>query len=489
MFEQTSMHVFEHIDMFGFCQHIPAPRMLPFPASTVVDSILFRDAFGTPQMRQVFADETLISRCIEVEVALARAQARCGVIPIRAAEVIAAEARLERIDFETLRQETNLVGYPILPLVHQLVAMCGEAGRYVHWGATTQDIMDSANVLQLRSALEIVEADIGELRGILAGLASKYRDTPMAGRTHLQQALPVTFGYKAAIWLAMFDRHQQRLAQLRERVLVVELAGAAGTLASLGTRGFDVQAALADELELRVPATTWHVARDGLAESVNLLALITGSLGKIALDIMLMSSTEFAEVSEPFVKGRGASSTMPQKRNPISSELMLAAAKAVRQHAGLMVDASIQDFERATGPWHAEWVALPESFILAAGALHQAKVALGGLVIDEARMRHNLGITKGLIVAEAVMMGLAPAMGRQRAHDVVYDACRTVREHGGTLAEALAALPPVTNHLDRAAIERLTDPVNYLGLAPQMVDRALALSARVEPRPEERSQS
>ena len=228
-----------------------------------------------------------------------------------------------------------------------------------------------------------------------------------------------------------------------------------------------------------MPATTWHVARDGFAEAVNLLALVTGSLGKIALDIMIMASTEFAEVYEPFVKGRGASSTMPQKRNPISSELMLAASKAVRQHAGLMVDAMVQDFERATGPWHAEWIAIPESFILTAGALHQAKFALGGLIVDEARMAHNLGITKGLIVAEAVMMGMAPHIGRQQAHDVVYDACRTVNEKGGTLAEALAALPEVTKHFDRATIDRLTDPANYLGLAPQMVDRALALSAKV----------
>lgn len=451
-------------------------------SSTVIDSVLFRDAFGTPGMREVFSDRRLIARYIEVEVALARAQARCGVIPGEAAEAIARESTLERIDFDHLRAETDIVGYPILPLVHQLVAMCGEAGRYLHWGATTQDIMDTANVLQVRDALAIVDADIRGLRAILADLARKHRDTPMAGRTHLQHALPVTFGYKVAVWLAMFDRHQERLAQLRDRVLVVEFAGAAGTLASLGTadgnRGFEVQVALAEELGLGVPATTWHVARDGFAETVNLLALVTGSLGKIALDIMLMASTEFGELYEPFVKGRGASSTMPQKRNPISSELMLAAAKAVRQHAGLMVDAMVQDFERATGPWHAEWVALPESFVLTAGALHQARFALGGLIVDDARMRQNLGISRGLIVAEAVMMGLAPAMGRQQAHDVVYDACRTVNERGGTLADALAALPAVTRHFDRPAIDRLTDPANYLGLSPQMVDRALALSAR-----------
>lgn len=452
-----------------------------FSSSTVLDSILFRDAFGTQAMRDVFSDRQLIARYIEVEVALAKAEARCGVIPQDAADTIARESKLDRIDFDHMRHETDIVGYPILPLVHQLVAMCGDgeggAGRYVHWGATTQDIMDTANVLQVRDALAIVEADIRSLRGILADLARKHRDTPMAGRTHLQQALPVTFGYKVAIWLAMFDRHQERLAELKKRVLVVEFAGAAGTLASLGSKGLEVQAAMAQELGLAVPTTTWHVARDGFAEAVNLLALVTGSLGKIALDIMIMASTEFAEVYEPFVKGRGASSTMPQKRNPISSELMLAASKAVRQHAGLMVDAMVQDFERATGPWHAEWIAIPESFVLTAGALHQAKFALGGLIVDTEQMRRNLGLSKGLIVAEAVMMGLAPAMGRQQAHDVVYDACRTVNEHGGTLAEALCALPAVTAHVDRAAIERLTDPANYLGLAPEMVDRALASSA------------
>ena len=299
-------------------------------ASTVVDSILFRDAFGTQKMRKIFSDGALVQRYIDAEVALARAEARCGVIPAEAAEVIARESRIERIDFEHMRHETDIVGYPILPLVHQLVEMCGESGRYVHWGATTQDIMDTAVALQVRDALDDIDADIRELRAILAALAKKHRDTPMAGRTHLQQALPVTFGYKVAIWLAMFDRHQQRLSELRPRVAVVEFAGAAGTLASLGDQGFEVQRAMAEELDLGVPATTWHVARDGFAETINLLALVTGSLGKIALDIMIMASTEFGEVYEPFVKGRGASSTMPQKRNPISSELMLAASKAVR---------------------------------------------------------------------------------------------------------------------------------------------------------------
>jgi 3-carboxy-cis,cis-muconate cycloisomerase len=214
------------------------------PSTTVLDSVLFRDAFGTPRMREVFSDVSLISRYAEIEVALAKAEARCGVIPQEAADEIAARADVARLDFDLLRQETDIVGYPILPLVHQLSKQCGEAGRYVHWGATTQDIMDTAVVLQLRAGLDIVEQDIAALRGILADLSRRHRDTPMAGRTHLQQALPVTFGYKTAIWLAMFDRHAERLAQLKPRVLVGEFAGAAGTLASLGDKGFEVQQAL-----------------------------------------------------------------------------------------------------------------------------------------------------------------------------------------------------------------------------------------------------
>lgn len=448
-------------------------------AATVLDSILFRDAFGTPAMRAVFDDRELIRKYVQVEIALARAEARCGVIPADAARDIAARCNAEALDLDLLRRETEIVGYPILPLVHQLARQAGEAGGYVHWGATTQDIMDTAVVLQLRDAFDLVAADIAALRRILAGLAARHRDTPMAGRTHLQQALPVTFGYKAAIWLDMFDRHAERLAQARPRVLVGQFAGAAGTLASLGGKGLEVQQALMAELGLGVPVSTWHVARDGFAEAVNLMAVIAGSLGKIAVDVMIMASSEFAELYEPFVKGRGASSTMPQKRNPISSELMLACAKGVRQQAGLMLDAMVQDLERATGPWHAEWIAIPEAFILGAGALNQARFMLGGLVVDDKAMARNLGLTRGLIVAEAVMMGLAPHIGRQEAHDLVYDACRIVNEKGGRLADVLNGMPAVSSRLDPALIERLTDPANYLGLAPQMVDRVLAHSAGI----------
>ena len=448
-------------------------------ASSVIDSALFRDMFGTAEMRDIFSDEGLIGRYLEVEAALARAQVRVGVIPANAGGIIDRAAKSIKLDFERLRRETENVGYPILPLVHQLAEGCGEASGYVHWGATTQDIMDTASVLQIRAAFEVIERDLITLRGTLASLALKHRDTPMAGRTHLQQALPVTFGYKVAVWLSMIDRHLERIGQARPRMLMGQFAGAAGTLASVGSKGLEIQAAFCDELKLVQPPITWHVARDGIAEAVTLLGLITGSLAKVATDVMLMMSTEFGEVAEPFVPGRGSSSTMPQKRNPISSELILACAKTVRQHVALILDGMVQDFERATGPWHLEWVALPEAFIMTAGALSNANFMLSGLEVNAQRMRANLDLTGGLIVAEAVMMAAAPALGRQHAHDVIYSACRISLETGKEFAAVLEAIPEVVSALGgRDAVRHHCNPANYLGLCGSMVDRSLASPAR-----------
>ena len=447
----------------------------------ILNSAIFADMFGTPAMRAVFSDLAFLARCAEVEAALARAQARLGIIPAEAASAItkaaAAIAETPRsLDLARLKRETETVGYPILPLVRQLADRAGEAGRWLHWGATTQDIMDTAVVLQIRAGLELIEADLAATRGHLADLARRHRDTPMAGRTHLQHALPITFGYKAAIWLSALDRHAARLSELRPRVLLAQFGGAAGTLASLGEGAQTVRSRteLARELGLGDPPITWHVARDGIAETVQFLALLAGSLGKIAFDVMLMSATEFGEAAEPFVAGRGSSSTMPQKRNPISCELILAAAKVLRQQAGLVLDAMITDFERATGPWHVEWVAVPEAFGYAAGALHQSRFLLGGLIVDPVRMARNLGMTHGLIVAEAVMMGLAPVTGRNEAHDLVYDACRAAIETDRPLLDVLLETPAVAAPLGPEKLHALTDPANYLGAAPAMVDRLLA---------------
>ena len=446
----------------------------------MLSSTLFGDMFGTAAMRAAFGELAFLARCAEVEAALARAQARLDIVPSDAAAAISAVAAAvaanpETLDLARLKRETETVGYPILPLVRQLAERAGAAGRWLHWGATTQDIMDTAAVLQIRAGIKLIEDDLSELRGHLAALARRYRDTPMAGRTHLQHALPVTFGYKAAIWLAAFDRHADRLAELKPRVLVVQFGGAAGTLASLGEGDAALGSCteLARELGLGEPAITWHVARDAIAETVQFLALLGGSVAKIAFDVMLMSATEFGEAAEPFVAGRGSSSTMPQKRNPISCELILAAAKALRQHAGLVLDAMVSDFERATGPWHVEWIALPESFGYAGGALHQAAFMMGGLIVDPSRMAKNLGMTHGLIVAEAVMMGLAPHTGRNEAHDLVYDACRAAIEHDRPLYDVLLETPEVAGPLGADRLRALTDPSNYLGAAQAMVDRVL----------------
>ncbi|MEQ8332204.1 adenylosuccinate lyase family protein [Nisaea sp.] len=442
--------------------------------SIVVKSSIYGDMFGTTDMRGLFEDDTMLGLYLDVETALARAQAKLGLIPEEAAKAITDAADIDKIDMDTLSARTQIVGYPILPLVEQLSGWAPDGlGQFCHWGATTQDIMDTADVLQIRAGLDIVEEYLERIATALAKLAEEHADTPMAGRTHLQHALPVSFGFKAATWLSAIDRHRTRLAELRGRVEVVQFSGAAGTLASLSGNGLATQAALAEELGLAVPDITWHTIRDGFAEVTGFLALVSASIGKIGYDIMLMMQTETGEVLEPYVAGRGASSTMPQKRNPISSEMMLAAAKIVREQHSAMLDAMVQDHERATGQWHVEWHALPTAFIVASGGLAAAAEVLEGLEVRPDAMRQVLDTTKGLIVAEAVMMGLAPHIGRQVAHDVVYDCCRKALSGEATFLDALMAEPQISGALDRDSVEALTRPENYLGEAPEMVRRLL----------------
>ena len=448
-------------------------------SSLVLSSDLFRNMFGTEAMRAVFSDRALVQHYLDVEAALARAQAGLGLIPQKAARAITDAAKVENVDFDLMAAKTEIVGYPIIGVVEQLSEWCPDGlGQYCHWGATTQDIMDTADVLQIREALTLVRNDVDAIAIALASLAERHSRTVMAGRTHLQHALPVTFGQRAAGWLSSIDRHKKRLDELEPRVLVGEFAGAAGTLASLGRDGLAVQEALMQELGLGTPDFTWHTARDAFAETTGALALLCGTLGKIGYDIMLLMQTEVGEVLEPFVSGRGASSTMPQKRNPIASELLIAAAKITRQQHGTMLDALVQDHERSTGPWHAEWHALPECFVVAAGALSHARSMLEGLEVRTDAMARNLDLTGGLIVAEAVMMGLAPHIGRQRAHDVVYDCCRRSLEEDVGFIEALAAEEEVAGALDRSALESLVDPANYIGTAPEMIERYLASRRR-----------
>jgi len=443
--------------------------------ATALDSAIFRDIFSTAAMRQVFSDENRVQRYLDIEAALARAQARLGIIPQEAADEIGRHCSAADYDFALLKMQTERIGYPVLPVVQQLVKRCRDGlGEWCHWGATTQDITDTATVLQIREALDLVEAELVAIGKALATLARRYRDTPMAGRSNLQQAVPITFGFKAATLLAGFARHRARLKELRARVLVGEFGGAAGTLASLGQDGLAVQAELMKELTLGQPAIAWHTMRDNFAEVGCFLGLVTGTLGKIATDVKLMMQTEVEEVFEPFAEGRGSSSTMPQKRNPISCNYIIACTAMVRQNVAALLDAMLEDHERSTGPWEIEWISMPEIFLLASGALNQARFLLEGLEVDPKRMRANLDLTRGMIVSEAVMMGLGPHLGRQRAHDLVYDICRKAITTNGSFLDLLAADAEIAPHMSRAELAKLVDPANYLGQAGEMVDRVLA---------------
>jgi len=444
--------------------------------ATIFDSSVFRNIFTTEAMRKVWSDENRVQKYLDFEAALAKAQARLKIIPQEAADEIVAHCDLKFMDMDKLREATERIGYPVLPMVQQLVKACGDKlGEWSHWGATTQDITDTATILQIREALVLVEQEIGGISDALAALARKYRDTPMAGRSNLQQAVPITFGYKMATMLAAFERHKQRLSELKPRVLVGEFGGAAGTLSSLGKDGLKVQQGLMKELKLGQPEISWHTVRDRIAEVGCFLGLVTGSCGKIAFDIKLLMQTEVEEVYEPFHQGRGSSSTMPQKRNPISSVYITAQTAMVKQLAAALLEAQVEDHERSTGPWEIEWIALPEIFMLAAGALHQTRFALEGLQVNEKKMRENLFITKGLLMSEAVMMGLGDKMGRNYAHDLVYDICREVLKTGRPLIDLLEENEEICKHADRKKLEELVDPANYLGVAGEMVDRVLAM--------------
>ncbi|MBQ0937139.1 class-II fumarase/aspartase family protein [Ideonella paludis] len=444
-------------------------------AASIIDSRIFQGIFSSDAMRHVWSDENRTQKYLDIECALAKVQGRLGLIPQEAADEIVSHCHLEQIDMALLRQQTERIGYPILGVVSQLNKLCRDKlGEYCHWGATTQDITDTATVLQIREALVLVDDELAAIAQGLAKLAREHRLTPIIGRSNLQQAIPVTFGYKMAGLLSAVLRHRERIAQLRERVLVGEFAGAAGTLASLETGAMETQAGLCAELGLAQPVIAWHTIRDNIAEVGAVLGLIGGTLGKLSTDVKLMMQTEVGEVFEPYHHGRGSSSTMPQKRNPIASCYIHAAISVVRQHAAALMDAMVADHERSTGPWEIEWISLPETFCLMAGALKQSRAVVEGLQVDPAAMRRNIDMTGGLVMSEAVMMGLGPYIGREYAHDRVYDLCRQSLAENKPLLDLLEAHPEIKAHVDRAALERMLDPANYLGQSGVMVDRVLA---------------
>jgi 3-carboxy-cis,cis-muconate cycloisomerase len=439
------------------------------------DSKIFGTLYGTDEVRELFSDRAHLQFMLDVEAALARAESKLGLVPAAVADTISRAARVENLRLDYIADSTRRVGYPIVAIVKELGRLAGEeAARYIHLGATTQDILDTALVLQLQRAFAIVRRDLIALARVLADRAARFRDVPICGRTHLQHAVPTTFGLKCAMWASPLVTHLERLEQAAPRILIVQLGGAAGTLAALGADGPAVVEAFARDLALGVPIQPWHALRDGFAESAALLALICGSLSKFALDVTLMMQTEVAEVSEPHEQGRGGSSTMPQKRNPIASEYILGATRAVHALVPVMLGSMIADHERATGPWQSESLALPQCVALTVGALAHARSIAEGMTIDTDRMRRNLELTGGLIMAEAIATALARSIGRAAAEDAVARACNRSIAEGVPLATILRNDPELRPHLTDAEIDRVTNPALYLGSAGAFVDRVVA---------------
>jgi 3-carboxy-cis,cis-muconate cycloisomerase len=443
---------------------------------------LLAPLFGSAAMDEVFSDAARLQHMLDFEAALARAEAQCGLIPAAAAAAIALKCKANLIDVDALATATAASLNPAIPLVKQLTALVAkddaEAAEFVHWGATSQDANDTGLVLQMRRAFDLLETDLAALCKGLADLAQEHRSTPMAGRTLMQHALPTTFGVKVAGWLDAMNRHRERFAQTRKRVVVLQFGGAVGTLAALRDKGLVVAEALAADLRLELPAMPWHAQRDRVAEVATTLGLCTGTLGKIARDISLHMQTEIAEISEPAGEGRGGSSTMPHKRNPVSAAVVLSAATRVPGLVSTMLSAMVQEDERGLGNWQAEWETLPEIFRLTAGALHQLVTIVPHLLVDAARMRHNLEATQGLIFAEAITLTLAPHIGKSSARALVDAATDKARKSGKHLREVLSHERAVTENLTAAELDRLFTPENYLGVAEALVDEVTHATKR-----------
>ena len=441
-------------------------------------SHLTRAMSSSEGMSQIFSPVNTVQRMLDVEAALAQALAAEGVIPHDAVQAIRDTCVVANIDLDMLVRDAGTAGNLAIPLVRQLTAQVAardaEAARHVHWGATSQDVIDTGMVLQLREAVQLMTVELAELADALAALAYRYRAVPMMGRTWMQHALPITFGLKAAGWLDAVLRHQDRMAWLGKRIGVLQFGGASGSLASLGDQGLAVAHALAHQLHLELPAVPWHGHRDRVAEVATTLGLLTGTLGKIARDISLQMQTEVAELSEPVAHGRGGSSTMPHKRNPVGCAAALAAAGRVPALVSTMLAAMVQEHERALGGWQAEWDTLPQIVELAGAALVQLRAVVEGLQVDESRMRTNIDLTRGLVMAEAVSLALGRHLGRAAAHELVEASCTEALRSASSLHEVLQSDSRVTQHLSSEALAQLFDPAQYLGEALAFTDSVLA---------------
>jgi len=437
--------------------------------------------FTTPAMAELFSARALVASMLRVESALARTLARVGVIPADAADAIAAACRVELYDPNEIFAESAIAGTPVIPLVRMLTERVDAPARgYVHWGATSQDVADTAMVLQMRDGLALLVHELHAVADGAATLADRHRRTVMAGRTLLQHASPITFGLKAARWLALTVRQMRALDVLRSRALPIQFGGAVGTLAALGDAGPHIAVSLAEELTLAVPDLPWHAERDRIASVAAAPGVTAGAMSKIAGDVALLSQTEVGELSEGAAPGKGGSSAMPQKRNPVDAMSALAASRLALTLVPTLMSGLEQEHERAVGAWQAEWVAVPQLFRYTAGAVAHVRQALEGLEVHEDRMRRNLDLAGGTLMAEALGVALAPHLGRVDAQDAVKAASARALREGITLQRAAAEDTRIASILSAESIERALDPSRFLGNTDALIDLALA-SFREQP--------
>jgi 3-carboxy-cis,cis-muconate cycloisomerase len=444
----------------------------------LLSSSLLAPLISSAAMRAVVDDRARLQRMLDFEAALARAEAALGVIPAEAAPAIAAACQADRYDIAAIGNEAVVSGNIAIPLVKaltgQVAASDAEAARYVHWGATSQDVIDTALVLELRAGIDVLAADLDRAVTAFTTLAGKHRRTPAVARTWLQHALPMPFGLKLAGYAAALARTRERLTRMRKENLLLQFGGAAGTLAALGDRGLDVTEKLSALLDLPAPEAPWHTHRDRLAEIAGALAILGGTCGKIARDVALLMQTEVAEAFEPAEPGRGGSSTMPHKRNPTAAAAALAAATIAPQLAATIFAAQVQEHERALGGWQAEWQAFPALLLVISGATQAIVDIAQGLEIDVARMRANLDLTDGLIMAEAASITLGAKIGKAEAHKLVEESCKKAVAEKKSLQEVLGEDPRVTAQLSAPDIAKLFEPIAYQGAAQTFIDRLVA---------------
>lgn len=444
-------------------------------ASNMLDSLLYRNSFSTPKMREIFDDTSFIQNVLDFEAALARTQAEMGIIPKEAAEEIQKKAKVENLNIARIEEGVRKVGHSLVPILKEFQGVCdNNYGEYVHMGATTQDIIDTAFMLSIKRGFDVIYDDMVETEGTMLDLIGKYRDTIMPGRSHTQQALPITFGYKVAVWASEVRRNIERMEDCRKRCFVGELSGAVGTMAGFGPDGLTVSDRTIERIGLDVPDVAWHVSRDRISEICMTLALVAYTNGKIGNELAKLQMTEISEAFEGFVPGSVGSSTMPHKRNPNKLESLQMLARLVKGNMETTMESMFCEHERDGALWKIEWKSAPEVVILTGTSANNIKNVMANLKVDAKKMRSDLDVLRGLMQSEGIMLELGKHVGKQTAHGIVYQICMDTFEQHADFCEMLLKNETVAQHMTREEIQKILDPEGYTGLSGEICDRVVA---------------